>query len=167
MCVYKSLLFPPFCLWQEDHEVVSWQTCIVCFGCCMALILYALYIFFLHLFGVSTFTCLPDRNGTACGSYKSMGNWTSVCYGIYLYHILMGHTIRLLSFHPACLEGVWWLMSKCHVAFLECSPSSCLFLDCAPSSCHFILETLAPKFYSEMNQMVCQCSSVEINSFPL
>lgn len=80
---------------------------------CILWLLYGLEsISTLYFFSICTFTCYSVSNGMACGNYKSMGNGTGVCYGIYLYHVLIGSTNRLLSFHPL----VWREFGDCQAS---------------------------------------------------
>lgn len=119
---------------------------------------YIHFIFFLHLFVVSTITLTHNgvNNGTACRSYRNMGNRISACSGFPL-HSNPDRQHQLTFLHCTLLV---------QREFGDCWVNAMWTFQTLPSFCHFTLDTLAPNFCLEVNRMVCHCLSAEISYFP-
>lgn len=148
---------PSFCLWHSVHEVSPGRIAF-----CSLVAVWPQFnmhvIFFLHLFRVSTFTLTHVSKGAAFKSYRNWAVGPVLSMESPWTQILRCSTSRL-----SCISHCWSRGSLVTAEQMPCGPSRLLI--CVPSSCYFTLDTRTPYFCPEINQMVCQCLSLEISYF--
>lgn len=131
---------PSFCLWHSVYEV-SHGRIAVCSLVAVWPQFYMHFIFFLHLFRVSTFTLTHVSKGAAFKSYRNWAVGLVLSMDFPAPKSWDAAPADFPAFHLAGPEGVWWLLSKCHVALPDYSS---VFLPPATS-----LWILAPLIFAQ------------------